>query len=287
MAPHRTLILVCLAASFTALATMRWLRPETTNLPAPTVAAPPAAVGVSHSTEPTQESRARDAELRGLRAENSRLKAELLQADAEWRNLQQLRARDLDRLQVLSRPLTGNFSSSAIQAVLAQGEGVVTGGYRLPDGRRLFAFVQPELDGGGNIDALAQVVALSDATAQALGLDTLSTNADNTLQHGEIWEDGEFADVFTKMRNLGGYEVLGEDRLLVDRGATGLPVASPRITGPLSLSLGHGSRAVNPGQVDMEVRVEFDHDAAAAATPADTTKGNSSSAPRSNGAAGG
>lgn len=100
-------------------------------------------------------------------------------------------ARTRENLAELRRPMDADVMSSAVRAELKSGEVVVTGGYRLPDGKRLYAFVQPFVeqatDGAEVVRISSQFRLLADDVGAAVGLDNLATNAANTLQHGEVW----------------------------------------------------------------------------------------------------
>ena len=93
---------------------------------------------------------------------------------------------------------------------MKSGEAIVTGGYRLPDGKRLYAFATPVLeqgaDGGHQVKIGFQMFRLTDEQGESVGLGALSTNAANTLQHGEVWIADEYSEVIRKLRSTPGME---------------------------------------------------------------------------------
>jgi hypothetical protein len=113
------------------------------------------------------------------------------------------------QLAQLRRPLTADVLSSTLQAELRSGEVVVTGGYRLPDGKRVYAFAQPtveQTDHGDRIRVGVRIFKVSDELGRTVGLDTLATNAANTMQHGEVWIADEFTQVAQTLTATGGAE---------------------------------------------------------------------------------
>lgn len=128
-------------------------------------------------------------ELEELQARLDAARGELARSDAALR-------RSEAQLADLRRPMEQDLYSSALRAELRSGEVIVTGGYRLADGRRLYAFarpvVQPE-DGTIRIDG--DFLTLTEDTGRLVGLDSLATNAANTIQHGEVWVPGEMEEV--------------------------------------------------------------------------------------------
>ncbi len=148
--------------------------PRVVYLPAPE--APP-------PTIPPQMAEA-EATAKALAEANATLAAELAE-------IRETLARTRENLAELRRPMDADVMSSAVRADLKSGEVVVTGGYRLPDGTRLYAFVQPFVEQGeGGADVVrisSQFRLLADDVGAAVGLDNLATNAENTLQHGEVW----------------------------------------------------------------------------------------------------
>ncbi len=95
------------------------------------------------------------------------------------------------KLDDILRPTEEDILSATVKAEVGQDEVLVTGGYKDASGLSYFAMVQPSSqnlsDGRAAILLKARQFALSDEAVAELGLSDLSTNAGNTLQHGEIW----------------------------------------------------------------------------------------------------
>lgn len=110
-----------------------------------------------------------------------------------------------ENLAELRRPMDADVLSSTLRAELKSGEVVVTGGYRLPDGTRAYAFVQPVVvqeNGRDMLEVTGVLRAVDDDMGSAVGLDNLATNADNTLQHGEVWVEDERRVIFEALDHV-------------------------------------------------------------------------------------
>lgn len=133
-------------------------------------------------------------------------------------------ARTRDNLAELRRPMEADVMSSALRAELKSGEVVVTGGYRLPDGTRLYAFVQPFVeqatDGAEVVRISSQFRMLADEVGAAVGLDNLATNAANTLQHGEVWVADEQREVLELIDPMPGVSGLSAPSVTVRPGSS-------------------------------------------------------------------
>lgn len=188
-----------------------------------------------------------------LRKENEELKAELADARARLSasdvSLQVVR----EQLDELRRPMEADILSSALRAEMRSGEVVVTGGYKLADGRRLYAFAKPtvrDIDGLRVVAIEGRYLTLTDEAGKSVGLDNLATNAANTLQHGEVWVPQEEAEVFAKLRSAAGVDVLTPPALTImpgQSGAISVGGTQLKIT-PSLLEDGNG--------LDVEVRLE-------------------------------
>jgi len=193
--------LVCaLAASF---ATWRISQngppPPATTLPLPPPISLPAAPAVS------------TLELDRLTSENADLASQLADARARLTERDATLTTTRARLDELRRPMNADILSSTLRAELKSGEIVVTGGYKLPDGSRLYAFATPVLktvDGARVITVESRFMAITDDAGKAVGLDNLSTNAANTLQHGEVWVPDEAAAVLQTLQTANGITMM-------------------------------------------------------------------------------
>ena|GEM_PF-3057763 len=147
------------------------------------------------------------ADLERAARENADLAAQLAEAREQLARHRTDLAETRASLEELRRPMTADILSSALRAELKSGEAVVTGGYPLADGTRLYAFVRPvveEQDGETTIRIDSLFRMLDDPAGAAVGLDNLATNAANTLQHGEVWIADELADVLDTLDMIPG-----------------------------------------------------------------------------------
>ena len=103
---------------------------------------------------------------------------------------------DLDEL---VKPFNADILSSALRADVGFGEVLVTGGYQTVDGNFQYAFVEPYTttmpDGSTAISHKIQHLSVAPEILTEYGLDTLITNAGNTLQHGEVWSAAELQSI--------------------------------------------------------------------------------------------
>jgi hypothetical protein len=148
-------------------------------------------------------------ELARLREENEKLRARL-RAEEETRTAVKEELADaLHELAELRRPMEIDMASATLRAQLRPGEGVVTGGYRLPDGSRLFAFIETDERADGGIGVMGRFYSVPDELARGLGLQNLHTEAANTLQHGEVWMREEIDGVTAQIQRSGAARAVG------------------------------------------------------------------------------
>ena len=255
--PSPSPFLVLFSGASLLLAAGLWLADrQRARTPHPTEAAIPSATTapsvVAAAPAPVLRD---DAELERLRAEVKKLREEL---DATRGSLEESEltlaqtTRELDRLR---RPLDVDMASATLRANLAPGEGVVTGGYRLPDGSRLFAFVETDSRVDGGIGVASRFFSVPEELVQALGLQTLSTEAANTLQHGEVWVRDELNQVAGALEQSPGARLLSAGNTALQPGRPG-EMVFPAAPGdpPLSLNLNAVFDANN--NLDLELRVE-------------------------------
>lgn len=163
-------------------------------------------------------------ELARLRREQAAMAAELEEARKLLAAREGALVRAQEQLEDLERPLVADVFSSTLRAELKSGEIVVTGGYRLADGRRLYAFAKPmvvEAGGASMVMVEGSYVTLPDEAGKAVGLDALATNAANTLQHGEVWMAEEEAAVMAELADLPGVERVSDPGVVVRSGDSG------------------------------------------------------------------
>jgi len=167
------------------------------------------------------------------------------------------------KLDELRRPMTADIMSSSLRAEMKSGEAIVTGGYRLPDGKRLYAFATPVLekvDGADSVRIEGRYLAITDAAGAAAGLSGLATNAANTLQHGEVWVADEQKTIIDQLAAAEGTDVLSYPAVSVrpgfsasiDVGGIRLKVTPERTDQPdgLNVELRLEQPAVTPAQAE-------------------------------------
>jgi hypothetical protein len=193
------------------------------------------------------------AELEELRRKNAELSAQLAGERTRREKADITLTKTREDLDELRRPMTSDVMSSALRADLKSGEVVVTGGYKLPDGTRLYAFVQPtveRVDGADVVNIASTFRMLSDETGKAVGLENLATNAANTLQHGEVWAAEEKAAVLGALETASGVRGLSYPGVRVPTG-----VSSVIEAGTLRLKV-TPTLGADRESMDFEVRLE-------------------------------
>ncbi len=213
--------------------------------PALRVAPPPPRPSPAVTAPPPEE-------LARLREENARLRERLRAGEEGLVAVKEELADALHELAELRRPMEIDMASATLRAQLRPGEGVVTGGYRLPDGSRLFAFIETSERGDGSIGVQGRFYSVPDGVAQGLGLQNLLTEAANTLQHGEVWLREEIADITTRIQGSGVSRAVGLGATsLLPGHASVVPIESnPPITYRVYIE-----RDANNG-LDLDLRLE-------------------------------
>jgi hypothetical protein len=251
MKPFDYLLAALLGAGLASLLTWRILdsKPvETPVVEAPSVRMAPASAPVPElPAGPTPE------EIAQLRADNAALAAQLAEAKARLIERDATLVQTKEQLAELRRPMDADIMSSALRAELKSGEVIVTGGYRLPDGRRLYAFAQPivtRVDGEDRVTIQGRLLSLTEESGKTVGLDNLSTNAANTLQHGEVWVADEQQDVLGKLSEDPTADLLT------------MPGVTVKAGGSTTIEIGDIKLRVTPalsgdqGAMNMELRLE-------------------------------
>lgn len=64
----------------------------------------------------------------------------------------------------------------------------------------------------------SKLIALGQEDTTKSGLDTLATNAKNTLQHAESWEESDVSSTMDAIRNSQGSEYPGAAKVIVEPG---------------------------------------------------------------------
>lgn len=160
-------------------------------------------------------------------------------------------------LDQISRPLHEEMLSSTVNASIRPGETLVTGGYMTADGRYEMTFLTPKIitqDGNERVELKSQVISIDGEFAKTHGMETLATNARNTLQHAEAWEQSDATKIITAARNDGGATLTSSPSIT---SALGQPFEiSMGASGGIRYSLG-GSVDLSPdGNFAVRVRIE-------------------------------
>jgi len=228
---------------------------EVSRLPEPTRPAVVAPVPASAPIRVSAPDAEAAAELERLRAEVRDLREQLDAAHAALDQTVSTLDRTTLELERLRRPLEIDMASATLRASLVPGEGVVTGGYRLPDGNRLFAFVATDTMPDGSIGIASRFFSVPEDVARSLGLETLLTEAANTLQHGEVWVREELAEISARIAQAPTARLVSAAVSAIPLGqTTDVPIPADPDTPPLSLNV----HAVYDEQdnLDLELRME-------------------------------
>lgn len=127
-----------------------------------------------------------------------------------------------NQLKEISAPLVEEMASTMFHADINKGQSLVTGGYSTADGKNQFTILKPSVltdrTGGKQIQIDSNLIALSQDGTKQSGLDSLATNARNTLQHAESWDESEVNETMARLQNLTGTENLGQPKIIVTPG---------------------------------------------------------------------
>jgi RNA polymerase sigma factor (sigma-70 family) len=258
------------AAGLASLATYLSLRPQS-----PVPASGPSNIRTPAEVVARPPVNARDHRAAGLERDNADLQARLAEAAAELEK----RTTELEganrKLAELRRPLAPGKTqllSSALKASTRPGEVIVTGGSRLADGKRMFAFIDPRPmpltnRKGTQVEVKAELIALPEEFVKELGLDHLLTGAANTLQHGEVWSADEVARVMERLEKNGslGADILSAPKITLLAGGAGeVNVGEENENGEYrGVRVGVSSEvSAADGTLATEVRVELAEDRA-------------------------
>ena len=159
----------------------------------------------------------RSHELRSARAATRRT----TDSEREREDIKDLR-RQLEtaraQLERITRPLEQDVLSSTVNAEINPGETLVTGGYRTADGNYELTLLTPRSvtleDGREAIEVDGKVLSVGSDFVGAHGLETLATNARNTLQHAEAWMQDDVASTLAAARDAEGAGVLSSPKVI-------------------------------------------------------------------------
>ena len=136
-------------------------------------------------------------------------------ADSESEEVESLR-RELvtarAQLEKISRPLGQDALSSTVNCEIKPGETLLTGGYMTADGKYEMTFMTPSSvtldDGTEGIKVSARMLSVGSEFVSANGLETLATNAKNTLQHGEAWKQDDVVKTMQAASRAEGADIM-------------------------------------------------------------------------------
>ena len=192
-------------------------------------------------------------ELTALRREHRELRETLFNAHRQIAQISSEREQMAGELEDVLRPLGENIRSSTLKTTVRPDETLLTGGFPGDDGERLFAAVKPTPitleDGRKAIRVDAHLFSvLQEKIAQA-GLDSLSTNAGNVLQHGELWN----TEAVSPMTSEHSAQRMNLPSMYLLPGNTGriqMGQHTVRVTASESSS-------GEPGEIDLDLRLEL------------------------------
>ena len=122
------------------------------------------------------------------------------------------------KLEKITRPLEQAVLSSTVNAEINPGETLVTGGYKTADGNYELTLLTPRSvtleDGREAIEMDGKVLSVGSDFVRSHGLETLATNAKNTLQHAEAWMQDEVSRTLAAARDAEGAGILSSPKVL-------------------------------------------------------------------------
>ena len=158
-----------------------------------------------------------------LEEENERLRGKVNSLRQELARMQEDQKKLEDKVDELLKPLDADILSSTLKTTIAKGEILVTGGYQTADGNFQYAMVEPTLieldDGQTAISMQTRQYAIKPYIVNELGLNSLSTSAGNTLQHGEIWTAAEIIKWNENVANSTDIELVASPNLVLYPGS--------------------------------------------------------------------
>ena len=172
--------------------------------------------GTPTPREQLESDAGRSNELRSARAATRRT----TDSEKEREDIKKLR-RELEtaraQLEKITRPLEQDVLSSTVDAEINPGETLVTGGYRTADGNYELTLITPRSvtleDGREAIEVSSKILSVGSEFVGAHGLDTLATNAKNTLQHAEAWMRDDVASALAAARDAEGAGVFSSPKI--------------------------------------------------------------------------
>ena len=161
------------------------------------------------------------------------------------------------KLSEILRPLEQDMVSSYLETSVKEDELILTGGHPLESGKRYYASLKPKRiildDGREAIRVDSRLFSLDDAVAEQSELHSLMTNAKNTLQHGEIWNEDDFQNTFEDFGE--SLNSISQPSLIVMPGSTAQMSIGSQGAGGHRMHV-TPSVSEDDGSIDLEVRIE-------------------------------
>lgn len=202
-----------------------------------------------------------------LSEENESLNEKLRQLRLALEKVQEEEKMLQEQVDDLNKPFEEDILSSTLKTTVGKGEILVTGGYQNADGNFQYAMVEPLMeqlpDGRKAIRIQSRQYSMSPEAMEEFGLDTLSTNARNTLQHGEVWSADELRSLNESLANTRGVDLMTSPQIIV------LPGEKAEVM------IGEYRMSTTPGILDdgsgfdIELRIEQPRDLEGIAQPVD------------------
>lgn len=245
----RTVILVVVLVAFTAVVVLQQIRINALEKTHEVV--------IEHGSSPNTRKPSLQAEtVNGNLSSNQgrRSQEDLLE------NSRRQRADEVEKqLAEISAPLSGDMASTMFNAEVKVGQSIVTGGYQTSDGRNQFTILKPKVvtdrDGGKQIEIDSNLIAMSKEDTKRSGLDSLATNARNTLQHAESWEESDVSSTMELLQNSAASEHLGQPKTFVSPGEEFTIQMTSDDRGSYTLS-GTAELSPNGSGVVLKARIE-------------------------------
>lgn len=159
------------------------------------------------------------------------------------------------KLNDVLEPLKKDIQSSTLETEVNSEHTVVTGGFQVSDGVFEYTLTTPTVRvdelGRKVVDLEHKRLAITQDNLERLGLKSLATNANNTLQHGETWSPSQTMDFLAKITAAqgdaeprGGIDSLAAPRIrLLDGQAGEVQIDTYRAKFKATISdSGHGVR---------------------------------------------
>lgn len=122
------------------------------------------------------------------------------------------------KLETITRPLGQDVLSSTVNAEINPGETLVTGGYKTANGNYELTLLTPRRvtleDGREAIEMDSKVLSIGSDFVRSHGLETLATNARNTLQHAEAWMQDDVSRTLAAARDAKGVGILSAPKVV-------------------------------------------------------------------------